>query len=63
MRMCWYCGSFGDLVVQSDGTLLHEECQAKAERDYPDRVFWETDQTDAPTAWQDARDLDDDVGI
>ena len=63
--ICWYCGTGtwnGELITQPDGNLLHEGCQQKAERDYPDRVVCDAELADAKVRWQDQRDWEDDAG-
>ena len=64
VQMCWYCGSgqwAGELIIQPDGTLLHEGCQEPAARDYPDRQVCDSEQTDNKVAWLDVRGAEDDA--
>lgn len=65
LTICWYCGSgiwVGDLVTQPDGNLLHKRCQAKTERDYPNRLPHDAEQTDAKVSWLDQQDCENDAG-
>ena len=61
MRICWYCGSYGNLVRQPDGNLLHDNCRKPAERDYPDRPTLDTERADTKVSWQDVQDREDDA--
>jgi len=61
--MCWYCGGItGKLLMQPNGTLLHEACQEPAERDYPCRLACDGEMADAKVRWNDQRDREDDAG-